>query len=559
MTSHEQVQDDLRVLLVAPTGADARLSQALLAEAGIACVACADVTTLCATLADGAGAVVLTEEALAGHNLHQLTTVLNQQPPWSDLPIIVLTQGGSNSRVANYAFGTLGNVMVLDRPVRVATLVSAVRTALRARERQYQLREPLRERAKAAEERVQLYRAEQQARAAAEAAVQMRDAFLSIAAHELKTPLTSLLGNVQLIERRITQNGGPSERDRRAIHVASQQGHRLKQMIDALLDASRLEQGQLSITHAPVDFGLLVERVVQEVQLGVTQHTIESHMPTEPVMTLGDELRLEQVLQNLLQNAIKYSPAGGAIVVTVERQTTHAVVQVRDHGVGIPTTAIPHLFERFYRVPDATERHIQGTGIGLYVVKEIVTLHDGTVGVTSQEGGGSTFTIQLPLLETTDVQAVAGKQMLHAAERRETPERPASEPAREPSRGSGTPSILVVDDDSAIRAMFSEVLGDEGYDVVGVANGQEALHELRRRNDLPQLILLDLMMPIMNGWTFLTHQQQDATLAAIPVVVVSAGSMIQPQPFSHSPASFLPKPVDVDLLLGMVKRYCQAP
>ena len=120
-------------------------------------------------------------------------------------------------------------------------------------------------------------------------------------------------------------------------------------------------------------------------------------------------------------------------------------------------------------------------------------------------------------------------------------------------------SILVVDDDSAIRAMFSEVLGDEGYDVVGVANGQEALHELRRRNDLPQLILLDLMMPIMNGWTFLTHQQQDATLATIPVVVVSAGSMIQPQPFSHSTASFLPKPVDVDLLLGMVKRYCQAP
>jgi signal transduction histidine kinase len=402
MTAHEQVQDDLRVLLVAPTGADARLSQALLAEASIACVACADVVTLCATLADGAGTVVLTEEALAGQNLHRLTMALNQQPPWSDLPIIILSQGGSDSRVALYAFDTLGNVMVLDRPVRVATLVSAVRTALRARVRQYQLREHLLEREQAAEERAQLYRAEQQARAAAEAAVQVRDAFLSIAAHELKTPLTSLLGNVQLVERRIAQNGGPSERDGRAIHVASQQGRRLKQMIDALLDVSRLEQGQLSITHAPVDLGLLVERVVQEVHLGVTQHTIESYVPTESVMTLGDELRLEQVLQNLLQNAIKYSPAGGAIVVTVEHQTTHAVVQVRDHGVGIPTTALAHLFERFYRVPDTMERHIQGAGIGLYVVKEIVTLHGGTVGATSQEGGGSTFTIRLPLLEKTD-------------------------------------------------------------------------------------------------------------------------------------------------------------
>lgn len=408
MTAHEQLQDSLRVLLVAPTGADARLSQALLAEAGIACMICADVATLCATLPDGAGAVVLTEEALAGQNLHRLTTALNQQPPWSDLPIIVLTQGGSDSRLARYALDTLGNVMVLDRPVRVATLVSAVRTVLRARARQYELREYLHEREQAAEERAQLYAAEQQARAAAEAAVQLRDTFLSIAAHELKTPLTSLLGNVQLIERRIAQNGGPSERDRRAIHVASQQGRRLKQMIDALLDVSRLEQGQLDIIHAPVDLGLLVERVVQEVQLGQTQHTIESHVSTESLMTLGDELRLEQVLQNLLQNAIKYSSAGGTIVVTVERDPPQAVVRVRDHGVGIPATAIPHLFERFYRVPDATEQHIQGAGIGLYVVKEIVTLHGGTVSAASQEGDGSTFTIQLPLLENTDVQAVAG-------------------------------------------------------------------------------------------------------------------------------------------------------
>ncbi len=559
MTMYEQLQDDLRVLLVAPTGADARLSQALLAEVGIVCVACADVTTLCATLADGAGAVVLTEEALAGHNLHRLTTALNQQPAWSDLPIIVLTQGGPNSRVANYAFDTLGNIMVLDRPVRVATLVSAVRTALRARERQYQIREHLRERAKAAEERVQLYRAEQQARAAAEAAVQLRDAFLSIAAHELKTPLTSLLGNVELVERRIARNGEPSERDQRAIHVASQQGRRLKQMIDALLDVSRLEQGQLSITRAPVDIGLLAERVVQEVQLGVTQHTIERYLPTEPVMTLGDELRLEQVLQNLLQNAIKYSPAGGAIVVTVERQTTYAVMQMRDHGVGIPATALPHLFERFYRVPDVAERHIQGAGIGLYVVKEIVTLHGGTVGATSQEGDGSTFTIWLPLLENADVQAMAVSQPFHAAARRETAERPASDPVQEPSRGSGMPSILVVDDDPAIRAMLSELLGDEGYDVAGVANGQEALRDLRHRDDLPQLILLDLMMPIMNGWTFLTHQQQDVRLATIPVVVISAGSRVQQQPVPHSPASFLPKPVDVDLLLGMVERYCHVP
>ncbi|MBK9709862.1 MAG: response regulator [Kouleothrix sp.] len=550
MKPPEPSQDTLRVLLVAPTGADARRSQALLAEAGIACIVCADVAALCATLQDGVGTIVLTEESLAGDNLQRLKTALNQQPPWSDLPIIVLTQGGADSRVAIYALDMLGNVMVLDRPVRVATLVSVVRTALRARARQYQLREHLIERAQAAEERIQLYRTEQQARAAAEAAVQLRDAFLSIAAHELKTPLTSLLGNIQLIERRIAQHGELSERDRQAIHVASQQGHRLKQMIDALLDVSRLEHGQLSITREPVDLGRLVEQVIREVQLGVTQHTIECSTPAEPVLTLGDDLRLEQVLQNLLQNAIKYSPNGGAIVVTVERQASHAVVHVRDHGVGIPAAAIPHLFERFYRVPDVAEQHIQGAGIGLYVVKEIVALHGGTVGATSQKDGGSTFTIQLPLLERTGVPATA--------ERREVSRGPASDPTRAPRRGSGRPSVLVVDDDSAIRALLSEVLRDEGYHVVSVANGQEALHELGHRDDLPQLILLDLMMPIMNGWTFLSHQQQDATLATIPVVVISAGSTLQQQPLPHSSATFLSKPLDIELLLGIVDRHCHA-
>jgi signal transduction histidine kinase len=430
--------------------------------------------------------------------------------------------------------------MVLDRPVRVSTLVSAVRTALRGRERQYQIRAHL-------QEREQLYAAEQQARAAAEAAVTLRDEFLSIAAHELKTPLTSLLGNLQLVERRIARNKGLSERDQHAIHVASQQAGRLRQMIDALLDISRLEQGQLSIVYEPMDVGLLVERVVQEVQPGLHQHTVVSHTPTEEVMILGDELRLEQVLQNLIQNAIKYSPEGGTIDVVVENDTTQVAVQVRDHGVGIPSDALPHLFERFYRVSNAVDRHIQGTGIGLYVVKEIMALHGGQVEVTSQEGVGSTFTIRLPLCESSDVRAVHVNARVIGAERHDT-----STIVSTP-RAAGVSSILVVDDDPAIRAMLSEVLGDEGYNVVSVTNGQEALNHLHHNGGLPQLILLDLMMPTMNGWAFLSYQQQDAKLAAIPVVVISAGANLQQQPLPHAPASVLSKPVDVDLLLATVE------
>lgn len=545
MTPPEAGPDELRVLLVAPTGADARLSERILADAGMTCTVYTDVATVCAALPNGAGAVVLTEEALADGNLHRLSIALNMQPPWSDVPIIVLTHAGTASTVAKYALDTLGNVMVLDRPVRVATLVSAVRTALRGRERQYQIRAHL-------QEREQLYAAERQARATAEAAVTLRDEFLSIAAHELKTPLTSLLGNVQLVERRIARTGGLGERDQQAIQVASQQAGRLRQMIDALLDVSRLEQGQLSIIHEPIDVGLLVERVVQEVQPGLQQHTVESHAPAEAVVILGDELRLEQVLQNLIQNAIKYSPAGGTIDMAVEHDTTHAAVKVRDHGVGIPADALPHLFERFYRVSDAVERHIQGAGIGLYVVKEIVALHGGRVEVTSPEGVGSTFTVWLPLLEGSDVRAIHANELVIGAEPHDTPTIVST------PRDAGVSSILVVDDDPAIRAMLSEVLGDEGYKVVSVANGQEALHHLHYNGGLPQLILLDLMMPTMNGWAFLSHQQQDIKLARIPVVVISAGANVQQQPLPYAPVSILPKPVDVDLLLATVEHYCHA-
>lgn len=405
MALPEPLHDELRVLLVAPTGADARLSQSLLANAGVLCLVCANMTALCAELGNGAGALVLTEESLAGDNLHQLISTLAEEPPWSDLPIIVLTQGGSNSRVANYAFETLGNVMILDRPVRIATLVSAVRTALRARSRQYQLREHLLERMRAAEERAKLYQAEQEAHAEVEKALQLRDAFLSIAAHELKTPLTSLYGSLQLIQRRLRQNSSTQERDAHSLQVAIQQARRLNQMIEALLDVSRLEQGQLTITKVPVDLGQLLQRVLHEVQLGLTEHTIESSLPSQPVVALGDELRLEQVLQNLLQNAIKYSPQGGAIEVVLKRHMRHGVIQVRDYGIGMPSSALPHVFKRFYRVQNSTANHIQGAGIGLFVVKEIVTLHGGTVEATSQEGQGSIFTVQLPLSDDTPMTA----------------------------------------------------------------------------------------------------------------------------------------------------------
>jgi signal transduction histidine kinase len=232
-------------------------------------------------------------------------------------------------------------------------------------------------------------------------AVALRDQFLSIAAHELKTPLTVLLGNAQAMERRAIRDEHLPEREVRAVHLIHEQARRLSRMIAALLDISRLEQGKLSIERARFDLQALVERVVDEVQSGLTVHMVEHLAADEPVIVEGDELRLEQVLQNLIGNAVKYSLQGGVVQVQVARQADRACIRVTDHGMGIPAEDIPHLFERYYRASNIDGERITGMGIGLYIVKEIVTLHGGTVEIQSELGTGSTFTVSLPISHET--------------------------------------------------------------------------------------------------------------------------------------------------------------
>lgn len=233
---------------------------------------------------------------------------------------------------------------------------------------------------------------------AAQNAVHVRDQFLSIASHELKTPLTALLGNAQLLQRRAIREGNFSARDQRALHVIADQATRLNKMITALLDISRIEMGQLSIIRAPMDLSALVRRVVAEMQPTLERHTIHYDDLSAPLWVEADELRLEQVLHNLISNAVKYSPAGGAVIVRVEQHEAYACAAVEDQGIGIPANAVPLLFTRFYRADNVDPQNISGMGIGLFVVKEIMMLHGGTIEVASQEGQGSTFTICLPVV-----------------------------------------------------------------------------------------------------------------------------------------------------------------
>jgi signal transduction histidine kinase len=251
-------------------------------------------------------------------------------------------------------------------------------------------------------ERARRLRTERAARATAEEAVALRDEFLSIASHELRTPLTVLRGNIQLLERFLARMAEQDERVQQSFAIIHRQIARLEALIATMLDVSRIGREQLTIVRDLLDLVALVRTVVDEMRptAQAQGHPIELITPSDPTLTLyvhGDAPRLEQVLLNLLQNAIKYSPGGGPIHVEMARSEDWALLCVRDFGMGIPADALPHVFERFYRAPEVRSEHISGMGIGLYVVHEIVVLHGGDVTVRSEHGAGATFIVRLPL------------------------------------------------------------------------------------------------------------------------------------------------------------------
>ncbi len=248
-------------------------------------------------------------------------------------------------------------------------------------------------------DRARLYDAERAARAEAEVAVRTRDQFLSIAAHELRNPLAALFGHAQLLERRVGRDSGLTERDQRSVLTITEQAARLNRMIDDLLDVSRMGLEQFNIARASLDVVALVSATIDKLRPTLARHQLDVRLPDEPIMLQGDVMRLEQVVSNLLSNAAKYSPVDTTVTIELTLDGSYALLSVADQGIGIPAAALPHLFQRFYRADNADKAGAAGLGIGLYVVKEVVERHGGSVSVVSQEGDGSVFSVRLPLPE----------------------------------------------------------------------------------------------------------------------------------------------------------------
>lgn len=237
---------------------------------------------------------------------------------------------------------------------------------------------------------------------AIQAAEQLKDEFVSLAAHELRTPLAGLLGYASMLRVQTANGHGPDLADwqQEAIVEIESATARLNMLVEDLVDATRIQADRLALHLVPLDLVVHVRRCLNRLQLTTSQHTLSLDVQDEPVLLAADGLRLEQVLGNLVGNAIKYSPEGGAIEVTVRADVTTemAEVHIRDHGIGIPAVDQVRLFQRFARAHNAYNHQIPGSGLGLYVCRALVERHGGQIWFESKEGQGTTFFLTLPLL-----------------------------------------------------------------------------------------------------------------------------------------------------------------
>lgn len=368
----------------------------------------------------------------------------------------------------------------------------------------------------------------------------VRDEFLSIASHELRTPLTPL--QIQL-QRMLGVRGHagleamPREQARAMLQRSAAQVARLASLVDSLLDVSRITSGRLTLQVERTDLAQLAEEVVARFSEAASGANCELSLEVRgPVLANCDPLRIEQVLVNLITNATKYG-AGAPVGVKVFADGDRAVVSVTDHGIGIPPEQLPIIFDRFER--GSVGRSYGGLGLGLYIARQIVNAHGGTIEVASALGSGSTFTAWVPRGADAEVSTGAAGSEAPIAEGR-----------------GGVRSVLLIEDDEDIRSCVSEILRAEGYQVTEAVNGQEGLERLKTMASPPDAIVLDLMMPVLGGVAFAQEQGRVPAWADIPVVVLSADARSNEALGPIPGAVYVKKPVNVIDLLDVVGRVC---
>jgi len=383
--------DELCVLVLAPLGRDAQLTGIALREAGIDCRACATLAELCGLARGKCGALVIAEEAFAGEPMEMLEGVLQEQPAWSDIPVILLTRGGGSAvetATTGRAMERLGNVVLLERPTRVGTLISVCRAALRARKRQYQILQQLTQLQEA--ERSLARHSEELSRSNAE----LQD-FTYITSHDLKEPLRGISNYIQFL---IEDEGGRlSEQGVERLLTIQRLTRRMHSLLESLLEYSKAGRVEYSLSAQPVE--LILDEVLDTIGPWLEEQHAEVtvHRPLPPIIC--DRLRACQVFTNLIANAVKYNDSQSRRVeIGCIPGEDRPVFFVRDNGIGVPVRHHETIFRMFRRL-HSRDTYGGGTGAGLALVKRIVERHGGRIWLESDLGKGSTFFFTLGPVE----------------------------------------------------------------------------------------------------------------------------------------------------------------
>jgi signal transduction histidine kinase len=488
--------NDERILVVAPTGQDSTLICEQLKAAGLCCWPRTNLEEFAGAVLEGAGSGLIAEEALTSSGVQRLTEALSAQPAWSDLPLTVLTNSDAYSdREKNDLLRKLadaGNIALLERPLRVVTLVMTTQASLRARRRQYEFREYLQ----------QYERYQAQLRQAQK--LESLGVLAGGIAHDFNNILTGILGNASLASE-ILPADHPAYHLLEDVITSSERAAALTTQMLAYAGKGRFQVQPLDLSELVRNMGDFFRASVPKwIELDVH---LESALPSIE----ADSSQIEQIVMNLVINAAEAIPEGrhGRVQVRTGRHElgpqsttgfageplppgTYATLQVRDNGTGMDDETLARIFDPFF-----TTKFL-GRGLGLAAVQGIVREHGGALTVESTHGKGTTFTIFFP---------VSQAKVARNSEKGGAPVHP------------GRASILVVDDEEVVRRTAASMLEQHGYSVVTAENGRAAVDLFRELDGRVDVVLLDMTMPVMDGEQ--TLRELKAVRPDIPVILSS--------------------------------------
>jgi signal transduction histidine kinase/ActR/RegA family two-component response regulator len=520
-------QRENRVLALLPTGRDAELVCGTLEKAGFEAFACPTIERLIESVAEGAGVLLIAEEALQGETIAKLVESAGEQPIWSDIPIIVFSSSSENvERLVQALSGKL-NTTIVERPIRITLLVSAVRGALRARQRQYETRDLL----------VQLKEADKQ-----------KDLFLATLSHELRTPLNSIVGWIKLLRGK---NVGAAELDH-ALDVIERNAKAQSEIIADILFVSRIVTGKLELKRVPTDLRSVVSGALDIVKPALEANglTADTSIDIDNAFIEGDPDRLQQIFLNLLSNAVKFTGNGGKITVAITKDCGNALVSVTDTGRGIEPSFLPDVFDRFRQADSEYNRRTGGLGLGLAIVRHLAELHGGSVRAESKGlGQGSTFEVSFPLIQsqTASNGSVEHHEKVNSGQ--------LSVSSFDDLR------VLLVEDDTDSREMLKTFLEANGMCVTAVESAPAAIEAIKVMN--PDILISDVGLPGQDGYEMMsTIRSFDAAEGGqTPAIALTGYVSLQDrkQALSSGFQEHLAKPIDFDELVGRIKRIAGKP